>query len=174
MSNPFYREKVHRRYLFYRFYFSIALLVWFVFIPYEAIIIASKNNRYWVSDELVFLIPFVVPALYMLMDVGLFRFPYSILGKYMRTPIPGESRLYSKQEGFAAYGLYPSGLSISLPFGIRGFLPFELISGIEPEAIRGYRYSIRHSSPEFREPIRVRSLELIAALKKEFTKEGAV
>ena len=74
-------HKKHRRYLFYRIYCIIVIIVWNVVGLYD---FSNESPENYFSTEILILILFVIPAMFMIFNLMVFRFPYSIFGKLER------------------------------------------------------------------------------------------
>ena len=152
------RLKAGKKYVFCRVYCLIAVVAWNFF----GIFGASKTPPY----VMVFLMPvfmvIIVPAIFMVINWGVFPWQYSTFGQYERTSLPqgppifenggswGKIALVHASMPFFTWSVYPSGLGISI-LGIgKVFLPIEQITELK-SGFLGCK--LRHTSPELRNPV---------------------
>jgi len=152
------RQKPDRKYLWYRAYALAVLLAWNV----VGIWAWGRDGR---EEYLFVLIPFMLPALFMVFNLMAFKFRYSVFGPLERTPVPSEPVLEeaSSTSGmvgllhatwpFFSWELYPSGLGFCVRLVGSGFIPLGSIEKIKKGLLGSGR--IWHSSPEIRSPVLV-------------------
>lgn len=117
---------------------------------------------------------FMVPFLWMAMNVFVFPIKYSMLGPYARTPFPNGPPVWSgnalstigvffPKNWHLPWCVYPSGLGVSiLGFG-RAFIPLDQIIAVNRSRRGGCR--VKHASPELMSPIAFHSADMFAALQ---------
>ena len=76
--------KLDKRFLYYRAYCVVSILVW------NAVGIWMMNHPKQNIQYIFMMVPFLIPALIMLLHWAMFPFKYSILGSNQRMPFPQE------------------------------------------------------------------------------------
>lgn len=151
-------RKSGKRHLWYRAYAVVVLLAW-----------NAVGFWAWGRDDrekyVLFLLPLLIPALFMLFNLMAFRFPYSVFGTRERTLPPPEPILESVSSTsgmigllnatwpFFSWDLYPSGLAFCVRFVGCGFIPLAAVEKVK----KGFLGSCRvwHHSVEVRSPVLV-------------------
>jgi hypothetical protein len=147
------------QYMFYRVYCLSCILIWNV-VGIWAFRQQLRQEESSFSDFLILLLPFVLPALFMVFNLFAFPFKYSAFGKYRRTSPPPEIPVFTARANGSRIGwvqlfftvkLYSSGPGLFI-WGVgKAFIPYEDIVDIE-KTLFG-RYRLRHTNPEVRNPI---------------------
>jgi len=147
--------KSNNRYIFYRIYCVIVILIWiyvFAFIGLN-----NQHLKYFLLMAL-----FSIPAWIMVTyNWATFPFKYSILGPNIRQPFPLEPPIFEERMGVASIGfgsytytmkmyIFKSGLGISLFGSAKVFIPKNNIISLE---LKNSQYRLIHNCPELRSPI---------------------
>ena len=167
------RKKTNNRYIFYRYYCIAAIVLW------NGVVVRIFIKGPLPLEFLVFG-AFVFPALFMILNLAVFKFPYSIFGPLERSTEPNENVVYESRATwgkigwfhgtmpFFSYVLYPSGLEIAI-LGIgKAFLRFDYVEELQSGFLRGYK--IVHNSPEIRSPIYLPSKKWLNVFQQEYEK----
>lgn len=171
--------KTHKRYIVYRAYCIVMVIVWNAIGLWEFTEGISKKTA---PQYIPLLIPFMLPALFMVFSWAVFPWDYSIFGRYERTPFPsGEPILkYRSSWGkiswfhasipFFTWSVYTSGLCIAI-FGVgKVFIPVENIVELKSGFIRGYK--LRHNCPELRNPVTLPNKRVFEAIQDILKRHG--
>ncbi|HEY44511.1 MAG TPA: hypothetical protein G4O11_11075 [Anaerolineae bacterium] len=150
------RRKRHRRYLFYRAYCVTFALGWNVVGIWQFVVMQNP------PVVLLVLLPFVIPALFMLFNLMAWRFAFSVFGAYERSQAPAEPPLEQLRATSGAIGLlfgtspfftwtlYEGGIGVSV-LGIgAGYVPLDRFVEVR---ISRRGCTIRHNSSEVRSPL---------------------
>jgi hypothetical protein len=171
------RLKRHRRYYLYRIYPFVALIVWLTIglwgFPPSTTPAYTPNYLHETTSSFVIFLTFL-PAPFMLGNLMVFPFEFSMFGPYERTlfadevPIVRQSWSFGRISWFSGRApvftwiVYPSGIGIAV-FGIgKVFVPVECIVDLRPNS-RGY--ILRHNSPELRNPVTIPAREVFEAVQ---------
>ncbi len=112
---------------------------------------------------LPWLVPVVIPALFMVFSVLAFPFRYSVFGAYRRTSHPQEIPVLVKRDlwgriawlhatiPFFSWFVYPSGLGVRLLGVGSAFIPVEHIKRVWRAGLLGW--TVHHDWPEIRSPL---------------------
>jgi len=92
------RRELGKKHLWYRAYAAVVLLAWNAF----GLWAWGREGR---EQYVLFLLPFMIPALFMVFNLMAFRFPYSVFGTLERTPPPSEPILESVSSTSGMIGL---------------------------------------------------------------------
>jgi hypothetical protein len=165
--------KDNRNFIFYRAYCLITAVVWTVVGFWQFAQAVSKQQP---PDIMLFLIPFVIPAIFMVFSWAIFPWDYSIFGRYKRKSFPNEEPIYTKSASwgkiawfhasipFFSWRVYRLGLGISV-FGVgKVFIPVSNIEDLESGFIKGYK--LRHNSPELRNPVTLPNKKIFEAVQE--------
>ncbi len=169
------KQKSTQGYIYTRIYCLITVVIWNV----GGVYLFTNDS----DIEFLFVIcmmPFVIPAIFMIFNLGAFKYPFSVFGPYERSKPPKSKPAYSVSGlwgkvgwtngsvPFFSYKVFPSGLLVSI-FGMgEGFLDFAHIRRIESGFIRGKK--VYHESPEIRSPIALPTEKLFKAVNTEYEK----
>ena len=168
-------HKKHKRYLFYRIYCIIVTIVWNVVGLYE---FSIKTTKEFFSTEILILIPFVIPAMLMIANLVVFRFPYSIFGELERTNQPTNKQITSStltggsigwfwaSFPFFSWYLHKDGIRFFIIGVGRGFVHFKDIEDLKVGFILGY--TVNHKSNEVRSPIVLSSKKFFDRVKSQY------
>ena len=169
-------EKKSKRYLFNFVYCVVVVAIW----NYVGIFVLAfeKNNND--LDYIPFIMmPFVIPAIFMVFNLAVFPFKYGCFGKYERTPSPNEKPIYaiastSGRIGifqgtmpFFSYKVFSSGFEISILGVGKAFIFFHDFKEIKGGFLG---YKIKHKSPEVRNTIALPNKEIFEVVKKQHEK----
>jgi len=169
------KEKTDRRYIFYRYYCVVVVVLW---IGVNAFIKSLPIHEFLLLSLVI--VPFVVPAIFMVLNLGAFKFQYSVFGPLERSLTPKETASYISRGTsgaigwirgsmpFFSYWIYPSGMGISVLGAGKAFLSFNCVDDVQQEYLRGHR--IIHHSPEIRSPISLPSEKLFSAFQEQYEK----
>lgn len=172
------RLKQHKLYLLYRIYCVGAIIAWNATALLWGLSQAAtpRDTPNYLSEALPFLlmIPIILPALFMACNLAVFPFEFSVFGPYERTPFPNEvpilkqSWLGGRVSWFSGgapiftWVIYASGIGISI-LGIgKVFIPVDCIVELRPGLIG---YTLRHNSPELRNPVTLPTYDLFEAVQ---------
>jgi hypothetical protein len=160
-------RKATRRYLFYRAYAAVALVAWNAVGIYGF----ARNED---PRLLLPLIPFMLPALFLVFNLMAFKFQFSVFGSQERTPPPSSepiesSRYTSGMVGllhatspFFSWFVYREGLAFNA-LGIgTGYVPIADIRETKRRLFGGV--TVTHESSEVRSPLVIPSRALHEAL----------
>ena len=123
---------------------------------------------------MLWLLPVLVPALFLSFSLGAFRFPFSAFGRYVRTPLPTSQPLVIDRRSsgivghmsatvpFVSWFLFAEGIGFSVLGVGDGFIPLHLIRRTADRTF--YGFTVWHDSPEVRSPVVLPSKRLRAAL----------
>jgi hypothetical protein len=148
--------KQSARYIGYRIFAAAVLVAWS-----GALLAAVTRNS--APTLVLFLLPLMLPALFMVFNLMAFKFSYSVFGPFERSGPPSEEPLEETGSGsgmvgllhaswpFFSWTLYPSGLGFDIRGIGSGFVPFDEVDKIK-KGIFGSLW-IRHHSAEVRSPL---------------------
>jgi hypothetical protein len=175
------QKKSHRRYVYYRFYVA-AVFIGAIIFGIFWFISAAANREPSFGQVIGFglLFPCFAVAVFMLMNIFVFPFEYSILGNLEKTPFPSEQPLMKVTSTWGQIGafratmpffnwyVFRSGLGISI-LGIgKVFIPIEQIKSLNETrnfAIWGSPYEVTHISQEVNAPIYLPERNIFEALR---------
>lgn len=157
--------KTHKRYWFYRIYCPIGLALFFI---NPSLLHLGPSFR-----DLFLAMSFV--SIFMFGQLFIFPAPFSIFGRYQRTPFPNEEAIITRWSigevlvvgGPLGLRVYPSGLGVSL-IG-RAFIPLKNIVDIKENKIT---WTIEHNSPEIYSPITIINSKIANELQKLLTQKS--
>jgi hypothetical protein len=164
------RRKPNSRYLLYRVYCVAALVIWNA-VGLRDVVSGGHG------ESLGPFIPMMLPALFMVFNLMVFRFPYSVFGQLERSKAPTEqeiavSRFTSGSVGgfpatapFFTWKLHSSGIAFSILAVGTGFVPFAQVKAVE-DGWLGFKVLIE--SAEVRGPLSFASRTFYDAVKNEF------
>ena len=182
MNEP--NRKLHRRYLFYRFYASI---VWLsvaicVILWWMACAANREPSIAWIVTFAI-LFPLFGIAVFMLQSLSVFPLEYTCFGPLERTTLPREQPLFKQTGSWGRVGsfratvpffnwyVYASGLGVSI-LGIgKFFIPYRYFEALNEggnSIFFGSHYQLIHNSPEVQSPIYLPDKELFEALRTAF------
>jgi hypothetical protein len=161
-----------RPFWFYRLYCLGIVSFWNIIAIFP---IVTKTK---LRQELYYFFPLLIPAIFLIFSLGIFKFPYSAFGKLRRTQGSGyvvESESSSGEIGyfrargpFINWTLYVDGIGFNAIGVSSGFVPFPLVSNIEQN--RFGRCTIVHNSPEVRSPLIISSQKISTLAIYTFTR----
>jgi hypothetical protein len=155
-----------RPYWFFRIYTAAVGLIWNI--DGFTSIATGRAPRL-----MFFMFPLIIPAIFMLLSAGAFRFPYSAFGPEARTPWPpGPPKEEVKRTGgrvgwasatvpFVMWAVFPEGLAFSI-FGIGA--GFVFASEMREVKSKLFGCRITHASREVRSPMYVPSRRICRAI----------
>jgi len=170
-------HKKHRRYLLYRIYCIIVIIVWNVVGLYD---FSNESPEKFFSTEILILIPFVIPAMFMIFNLMVFRFPYSIFGKLERQKRPARNHINAStltggsigwfwaSFPFFSWYLYSDGIGFYIIGVGKGFVHFKDIEDLKVGFILGY--TVNHKSNEVRSPMVLSSKKFFEQIKNQYEK----
>ncbi len=158
-----------RPFWFYRIYSITVALTWnAVLIP--KMIGGSKK----LGSEILYLIPFLIPAIFLILSAAVFKFPYSAFGSLKRSQpsydaienasmVGGEIGHLRATAPFISWSVYTEGIGFSV-IGIgSGFVPFSFVRNVDKRMFGGC--TVEHTSPEVRSPLLIPSSRISAAIE---------
>ena len=147
--------------MLYRAFDIVAVGVWNVGVL-SALILSIRGNELAML-ALPAMFPIIIPAIFMLCNLGAIPLPYSVFGPYERTPFPQEQVRHMISHSWGRFGrmnaswpmvtwhIFSSGLGISIERTGNVFIPWHAITAVEPGFLG--RWTITHTWPEARTPI---------------------
>jgi hypothetical protein len=156
-----------RPFWFYRIYCLVIVSFW------NITAISSIVTRTKPRQELFYFFPLLIPAIFLILSLSVFKFPYSAFGKLKRTQpsgnvvdrdlsYSGEIGCFQARGPFISWVLYNDGIGFSAIGVGSGFVPFSVVSNIERHRFGGC--TVVHSSPEVRSPLVISSSRFADAI----------
>jgi len=172
--------KTSPRYLYYRIYAVIAIILWNTFCLSQ---FPDFKKIYHPDPKTVFIyilfsVVLLMPLFTIMANLAIFPFKYGILGPNVRTPFPQEQPVFVQKNTWGRIGwfsgrgmsftmrIFSSGLGISFFGGAKVFIPKENISSIGNEFLMGYK--LMHDSPQLRNPVVFSSKENFDKMRSVF------
>ena len=168
-------RKSHRRYLVYGPFCALTVVAWNV-------IGIGAMARAWPADRLIYLVPPLLVALFLLFNLGAFRLPFSFFGLWERTALPNEQPLYTEsgcsgrigwlngRGPFFTWSVFPSGLGVQSALGA-GYIPWGKVHSARKRWLVGLE--LRHSSLEVRSPVVLPSAHFVEAVRTALEQSGS-
>ena len=159
--------KKNNWYLLWRVYVVAAVIAW------NVVGFSSFGDRG--SPSVFLLFPPVAPAIFMLFNLGAFRWPYSIFGPFVRTKAPAEPvqiearggggrvGLVSASVPLIAWRVYKSGIGFRMLGTGEGFVSFRDVERVKSRAFGGCK--VWHHSSQVRSPLIIFGGAICGALK---------
>jgi hypothetical protein len=136
------------------------------------------------NEALSFLLIFLVmlPVPFMLGNLVMFPFEFSIFGPYERTPFPKEKPILKQSWSWGGvswfyitlpiiiWRVYASGIGISILGVSKVFIPVGNIVQLQSNFIRGYK--LWHSSPDLRNPVTLPNETVFKAVQDIMSRDG--
>lgn len=171
------RAKSGKQYNFYRIYVVTAMLAWNVVCFWELARAGTGPPVFiW------FLVPIMIPAIFMCFNLAAFKFDYSIFGTLERTtaandPILEEVRYkgggiawLSSTAPFLTWRVHANGLSFHM-FGVGGgYVDYAQVKRIDSHSSSACKVS--HSSSEVRSPLFIYDKKICATLSQQLAQRG--
>ena len=172
------RKKSGKHYIFYRIYVVVAILAW-NFVGFWLFARAGTSEP---PVVMLFLVPIVIPAVFMCFNLAAFKFDYSIFGTLERTtsandPILAEAKYnggriawLSATAPFLTRSVHANGLSFRMFEVGSGYVDCSQVTGIKSHSFSACKIS--HSSSEVRSPLFIYDNKICVALSQQLAHRG--
>jgi hypothetical protein len=141
-------------------------------------IISSIFTKTKLRKELFYLIPLLIPAIFLVLSAAVFKLPYSAFGRLERTKAPygniieksacgGEIGYFRGSTPFISWFIYTEGIGFSVIGVGSGFVPFSLVRNVKTHRFGGC--TIEHDSPEVRSHLNIPSSRISNAIAELYT-----